>query len=111
MKTYKIVVTELAEQDVESVNDYIAYVLHSPENAAETVSGIRKAIATLRQMPKRHELHEDEALRVKGIRKQYYKNYKILYFISEEVGTIYVIRVFHMLVDSTMRLYETLKLD
>ena len=50
--------------------------------------------------PKQHELDEDEELAVREIRKCYYKNYKIYFFIDERVRTVYVLRVLHMLVNA-----------
>ena len=43
---------------------------------------------------------EDEELAKLEIRKHYYKNYKIFYFVEEEERTVYILRVLHMLVDS-----------
>lgn len=51
-------------------------------------------------MPKQHELDEDEELAAREIRKCYYKNYKIYFFIDENVRTVYVLRVLHMLVNA-----------
>ena len=46
------------------------------------------------------QLDEDEELAGYGIRKTYYKNYKIYFLIDERERTVYILRVFHMLVDS-----------
>lgn len=40
-----------------------------------------------------------------GVRKDYYRNYKIYYVIEED--TIYIVRILHMLVDSRAWLYRT----
>ena len=50
--------------------------------------------------PNRHELDEDEQLAVHGVRRHYYKNYKIYYKVSETNKTVYILGVLHMLVDS-----------
>lgn len=76
MKQYRIEITDLAEEDLENAGDYIAF-----------------------------ELDEDEILAELGVRKDYYKNYKIYYLISED--TIYIVRILHMLVDSRAWLYRT----
>lgn len=105
MKKYRIEMTELAEQDLENAGDYIAYHLKNPDAAERTVRGIRKQVNSLTNFPERNELDEDELLAEIGVRKDYYRNYKIYYVISEDV--IYIIRILHMLVDSRVWLYRT----
>lgn len=105
MKQYKIKITDLAEQDLVKAGDYIAYDLKNPTAALNTVKGIRKQINSLRNFPERNELDEDELLAELGVRKDYYKNYKIYYVIDED--TIYIVRILHMLVESQAWIYRT----
>ncbi len=109
MKQYRIEITDLAEEDLEKAGDYIAYELKNHIAAENTVKGIRKQINSLVKFPERNELDEDEVLAEIGVRKDYYRNYKIYYIISE--GTIYIVRILHMLVDSRAWLYRTFGLD
>ena len=104
MKHYRVEITGLAEQDLENASDYIAYELKNPSAAANMVKGIRRQINSLSDFPERHELDEDEMLATLGIRKDYYKNYKIYYVIDSD--TIYIVRILHMLVDSREWLYR-----
>ena len=69
------------------------------------VSGIRAKINSLVNFPEKNELDEDELLAGLGVRKDYYRNYKIYYVI--EGDTIYIVRILHMLVDSKAWLYRT----
>lgn len=62
-------------------------------------------INSLVTFPERNELDEDELLAGVGVRKDYYRNYKIYYVIKG--GTIYIVRILHMLVDSKAWLYHT----
>lgn len=105
MKKYQIEITELAEQDLENAGDYIAHELKNPTAARDTVKGIRAQIDALSLFPERNELDEDELLAGLGVRKEYYRNYKIYYVIDAD--TIYIVRIFHMLVDSKAWLYRT----
>lgn len=105
MRQYQIRITELAEGDLENAGDYIAYELRNPSAAESTVSGIRAKINSLASFPERNELDEDELLAELGVRKDYYRNYKIYYVI--EADTIYIVRILHMLVDSKSWLYHT----
>lgn len=104
MRQYQIKITELAEEDLESAGDYIAYELNNLSAAESTVSGIRAKINSLINFPERNELDEDELLAGLGVRKDYYHNYKIYYVIEEDI--IYI-RILHMLVDSKAWLYRT----
>lgn len=108
MRQYQIKITELAEQDLEYAGNYIAYELKNPSAAESTIKGIRTQINSLMNFPERNELDEDELLAELGVRKDYYRNYKIYYVIEE--NTIYIIRILHMLVDSKAWLYQTLGL-
>ena len=105
MRQYRIRITDLAEEDLENAGDYIAYELKNPSAAESTVSGIRTKINSLVNFPEKNELDEDELLAGFGVRKDYYRNYKIYYVIEED--TVYIVRILHMLVDSKAWLYRT----
>ncbi len=100
VQQYKIVITELAERDLEQAADYIAYTLKNPSAAKNIVKGIRKQINRLRSYPKAHELDDDLLLADLGIRKTYYKEYKVYYITDDGSKTVYIVRILHMLVDS-----------
>lgn len=73
------------------------------------VRGFKKVINSLSLFPQSHELDEDEELARYGIRKTYYKNYKIYFLINEREQTVYILRVFHMLVDSKEKILRILR--
>lgn len=100
MTEYKVVTLPLAEGDIADQTDYIAFELKAPETALNMVRGFKKVINGLSLFPQSHELDEDEELAAYGIRKTYYKNYKIYFLIDEKERIVYILRVFHMLVDS-----------
>lgn len=105
MRQYQIKITRLAEEDIENAGDYIAHELNNPSAAENTVNGIRTKINSLINFPERNELDEDDLLAELGVRKDYYRNYKIYYVIEEDI--IYIVRILHMLVDSKAWLYRT----
>lgn len=106
MLTYKVITLPLAEEDIADQTDYIAFELKSPETALNMVRGFRKTINNLSIFPQSHELDEDEELAKYGIRKTYYKNYKIYFLIDEREQIVYILRVFHMLVDSRAKILK-----
>lgn len=106
MSTYKVITLPLAEDDIADQTDYIAFELKSLETAINMVRGFKNTINSLSIFPQSHELDEDEELAKYGIRKTYYKNYKIYFLIDEREQTVYILRVFHMLVDSKSKLLK-----
>lgn len=108
MKQYHIEITELAERDLEKASDYIAFKLKNLAAAKNLVRGIRTQVNSLENFPERNELDEDEMLAKMGVRKDYYRNYKIYYVVGSD--TVYIVRILHMLVDSRAWLYRTFEL-
>lgn len=53
MKEYNIILTKKAKDDIVDIGDYIAYTLLEPETAHRFVTGLRSAIATLKEFPDR----------------------------------------------------------
>ena len=100
MQMNQVMILPLADNDIEDNTDYIAYEKKEPETALKLAMGFRNTIAKLEFMPKQHELDEDEELAARQIRKCYYKNYKIYFFIDDRACTVYVLRVLHMLVNA-----------
>lgn len=110
MHKYQIIILPMAEEDIVRHTDYIAYDKKSPETALNLSRGIRKAISKLDHNPDRHELDEDEELAEYGIRKLYYKNYKIYYLVSELERIVYILGVLHMRVDSRPIIFSRVNL-
>lgn len=100
MKIYDVIILPLAERDIARNTDYIFYEKESPETAKNLLAGFRRTISRLEQFPESHELDEDEDLAAMKIRKCYYKNYKIFFYVDREKQAVYVLRVLHMLVDA-----------
>jgi len=100
MYKYRVETLPLAEDDIIQNTDYIAFDKKSPETALALARGFRKEIASLANSPQRHERDEDQELANYGVRKHYYKNYKIYYLIDEQERAVYILRLLHMLVDS-----------
>lgn len=100
MPIYDVVILPLAERDIARNTDYIFYEKKAPETAKRLLAGFRKTISKLEQFPESHEFDEDEDLAAMNIRKCYYKNYKIFFYVNREEQVVYVLRVLHMLVDA-----------
>lgn len=57
---YKVRLTAKAEDDIRSFFEYIAFNLHSLQNAMGQIDRHEKSILSLRQMPKRFRSYEKE---------------------------------------------------
>lgn len=79
MQQYKIKVSNLAEEDLESIGDYIAFTPLNPAAAENTVKGIRKQVSKLWHFPESHELEDNPVLAQLGVHKTYFKD--IRYFM------------------------------
>ena len=100
MHKYRIIILPLAEEDIVQNTNYIAYAKKAPDTGLQFIKGFREVIDSLNVNPMRHALDEDEQLAMLGVRKHYYKNYKIYYLVSEANKTVYILGVLHMSVDS-----------
>ena len=95
MKQYKVLMTEPAAIDLQSITRYIADELLEPVTAKKLVSKIKEAVVSLAKLPAPHTLVADERLAAQGVRKQIVENYIVFYVISEKNNTVMVIRILH----------------
>ena len=100
MPRYDVIMLPLAENDIIRNVDYIFFDKQTPETALKLLKGFRRTIDKLRFMPEQHEYDEDRELAARGIRKCYFKSYKIFFYVNKEKCEIYILRVLHMLVDA-----------
>lgn len=107
MRRYNIEITELAEQDLEDIGDYIAFVLMNTSAAKNTIQGIRRTIKTLELFPERNEIVSDVFIMELSIRMVMHKKYKIYYAVDDDSQVVYIVRILHELMESSTRLYFT----
>lgn len=95
MKSYKVLMTEPAANDLQGIAHYIANELREPGVANKLIGRIREAVMSLAQLPTRYALVSDEQLALQGIRKALVDSYIIFYVVSEKVETVIVIRILY----------------
>lgn len=93
MKEYNIILTRRAKDDIIDIGDYIAYTLLELETAHCFVTGLRSAIAKLKELPNRFALADDRVLASQGIHCMPYKNYYVFYEVEEAMETVIILRV------------------
>ena len=94
-KTYKVIYSPQAFQDLTEIYEYIRFTLQAPIGAKNQSSRIRKMIRSLDTLPARHSLVEWEPWTSMKIYKVPIDNYMIFYRINEELSTVSVVRIFY----------------
>ena len=92
---YSIDITEPAENDIADAVSYISEQLLNPAAAGRLVDDTESAIYSLREMPQRHALVNDDVLARSGIRFIPVKNYLVFYVIREEKKSVVIQRVLY----------------
>ena len=92
---YRLVVTELAHQDLDSIVSYIAVQLSSPKAASDFLDEVDACYRHLEDNPKIYSKCQDKHLEAQGYRKVVIKNYIAVYKVSEESNTVSILRFFY----------------
>jgi len=66
---YKIIISVLAEQDLTNIFFYITYTFNEPLIAKKYVAHIKQKLLTLRYIPQKYSLLDNELLKSKGFIK------------------------------------------
>ncbi len=92
---YSIKLTNQADEDIRCIYEYIAYELHSMENAGGQLDRIEKCIMSLDYMPERYRLYDREPWKNRGLHIVPVDNYCVLYVVDKSDMTVIVIRVLY----------------
>jgi plasmid stabilization system protein ParE len=90
-KKYKVVLTQLAQRDLEQIYHYIATDSH--KIARSFVLQIEKKISSLEIFPERQPLIPENAFFATDYRHLIYKKYRIIYRISEK--SVFILGIVH----------------
>lgn len=93
-KTYKVIYSPQALQDLTEIYEYIRFTLQARIAADNQSSRIRKMICSLATLPKRHTLVEWEPWISMKMYKVPVDNYMIFYRIDDELNTVFIVRIF-----------------
>ena len=95
MKVWQILYTNRALTDLETVYEYIAFVLQEPQKAQRQVNAIMDAVDQLDHMPFRYRLYPVEPWASRGLRVLTILNYLVFYLPDEQNSTIAIIRILY----------------
>ncbi|MBW2428105.1 MAG: type II toxin-antitoxin system RelE/ParE family toxin [Deltaproteobacteria bacterium] len=90
-KRYKVILTQLAQKDLEQIYYYIA--ADSIKNARHFVLELEKKIYSLDTFPERQPLITENKFFATDYRHLIYKKYRIIYRVSEKA--VFILRVIH----------------
>ena len=106
MTDYTVKVTKHAEESMKSIGMYIAFELLNPKAAFDLLDLFQEEIESLRKMPERIVLTQEEPWRSYGIRQLIVKNFYIYFWIDEEAKKVQVTDVIYAKRDQAKALDE-----
>ncbi len=92
---YKLIITELAHQDLDKIVSYIAVELVNPIAAGNFLGEVEKCYAYLKSNPWMYGKCQNKRLEKEGYRRSPIKNYLLVYKIDEESRTVNILRFFY----------------
>lgn len=96
---YRVIITELANNDLEGIVSYLLEELLSPVAAANLLNEIEKAYEHLSTNPLMYEVCHDVRLAKDGYHRVVIKNYVLIYKIDEKLKTVNILRFFYGAMD------------
>ena len=92
---YKIELTKQAEDDLRNIFEYIAYPLLEPESATKTLERVENSILSLRELPNRFKVYENELWNRRNLRLMPVDNFLVFYISTVEDETVTIIRILY----------------
>lgn len=93
--SYRVVLSNQADEDIRGIYEYIAYDLQSQQNAIGQLDRLEKEILSLDEMPERFGVYKHEPWHSKNLRVMPVDNYLVFYIPDREMQTVNVIRVMY----------------
>ena len=88
---YEVLLTEGAEQDLESIHDYIAK-FDSVENANHVLDKLMASVESLSRFPERGSYPKEvRTLGIREYRQTFFKPYRVIYRVLDAKAVIYLI--------------------
>ncbi len=92
---YKVLETELAQQDLDNILSYIALSLANPTAASAFADAVEDCYGCLEKMPLMFERCRDPRLSALGYRKAVINHYVCVYKVDESAETVMIMRFFY----------------
>ncbi|NLV16663.1 MAG: type II toxin-antitoxin system RelE/ParE family toxin [Syntrophomonadaceae bacterium] len=92
---YRLVVSELAHMDLDTIVSYIAVQLANPMAASDFLDDVEKCYSYLKNNPLIYERCHDMRLEKEGYRRATIKNYVLVYKVDEAAKLVIIHRFFY----------------
>lgn len=92
---YRLVVSELAHNDLDNIVSYIAVQLANPIAAANFLNEVEKCYVYLKSNPLMYERCHDVCLEKEAYHKATIKNYVLVYKVDESAKVVIIYRFFY----------------
>lgn len=92
---YKLVITELAQNDLDGIVSYIAVSLANPAAAGRFLDELSWCYGNLKDNPFIYAKSSDLRLEKEGYRKALIKSYVLIFKIFEQQKTVVIYRIFY----------------
>ncbi|MEA4924314.1 MAG: type II toxin-antitoxin system RelE/ParE family toxin [Syntrophomonadaceae bacterium] len=92
---YKLVITELAHEDLDNIIVYITIQLDNPIAAANFLDEVERCYVFLKSNPFIYERCHDVRLETDGYRKVVINNYVLVYKVDETAKIVIIHRFFY----------------
>ena len=92
---YEVQISEKAEDDLDSIIDYMISKLKAPKAAGNFLSLLEQKIESIKVSPKAYKIIDDEKLSVDEIRVVQVNTYLVFFMIDEKKKVVSIIRVLY----------------
>ena len=106
MKSYVVLITDYAKNQLNNIAKYIKYELQSPQAADTFLTVMEKSMLSLSSMPNRIPLEESEPWHNLGIHKMPVKNYLIYFLVKEDCSEVHITAVIYNKRDQKRQLLQ-----
>lgn len=96
---YKLTITDLAQDDLDAIVEYIACQLENPIAAGAFLDEVEECYKQLNSNPLVYARSNDLRLAREGYRKAVIKKYLLMFKVDEDTKTVVVYRVFYGAMD------------
>ena len=92
---YEVELSEQDDSDLRGIFEYIAFELHSPENASGQLDRLEEQILSLDTMPERYRKYEKEPWKSRGLSVLPVDNYVVFYIPDSDKKVVTILRVMY----------------
>ncbi len=105
-KAYEVRITDYALKQMQEIQRYITFSLQAPDTAVKWLTNMKKEIASLRYLPNRIMLTEEEPWHSEGIHKMVVGKHLVYFWVNEMSREVWITAVVYGRRDQRHQLTE-----